>query len=179
MFVSYLEPNRSTKPAMAGPVEIDQEKPGPHGPGSRNRVADEEERKASGNGPDPGAHQTDTVEIGLFPGVLFSPLARLIALVQQFDLLQFVEGFAQQAFCVFQLNTQFVGGTGQILPPLDRSLGIGRIGEMRGIVDPGALLLGLDFALQIDRHALEVGDHTFNLGDPSALLVDLKLLQAD
>jgi hypothetical protein len=37
----------------------------------------------------------------------------------------------------------------------------------------------MDFALQVDRHALEVGDHAFNLGDPSALFVDLKLLQAD
>jgi len=85
-----------------------KEKPGPRGPGFDNRIADEEE-KASGNGPDPGAHQTDAVEIGLFPGVLFRPLARLIALVQQFDLLEFIEGFAEQAFGVFQLNTQFVG----------------------------------------------------------------------
>ena len=90
-----------------------------------------------------------------------------------------LECLAQQAFGVFQLNPQFVGGAGQVFPALDRGLGIGRIGEMGGIVDPGALLLGLDFALQIDRHPLEVGDHTFNLGDPSALLVDLKLLQAD
>jgi len=34
---------------------------------------------------------------------------------------------------------------------------------MRGIVDPGALLLGLDFRAPIDRHALEVGDHAFDL----------------
>ncbi len=50
---------------------------------------------------------------------------------------------------------------------------------MRGIVDPGPLLLGLDFALELDRHALEVGDHAFDLGNPAALLVDLKFLQAD
>jgi hypothetical protein len=50
---------------------------------------------------------------------------------------------------------------------------------MRRIVDPGTLLLGVDFALQIDRHTLEIGDHAFNLGDPSALFVDLKFLQAD
>jgi hypothetical protein len=37
----------------------------------------------------------------------------------------------------------------------------------------------MDFALQIDRHTLEIGNHSFNLGDPSALFVDLKLLQAD
>jgi hypothetical protein len=37
----------------------------------------------------------------------------------------------------------------------------------------------MDFALQIDRHTLEIGDHAFDLGNPSALFVDLKLLQAD
>jgi hypothetical protein len=40
-------------------------------------------------------------------------------------------------------------------------------------------LLGLDFALEVDRHALEISDHAFDLGNPSALLVDLKFLQAD
>ncbi|MHC2320341.1 hypothetical protein ACVIHC_007387 [Bradyrhizobium diazoefficiens] len=50
---------------------------------------------------------------------------------------------------------------------------------MRGIVDPGTLLLGLDLAFEIDRHPLEVGDHGLDLGDPAALLVDLKLLQAN
>ena len=50
-------------------------------------------RKASGNGSDPRAHQPDAVEIGLFR--VFGLLARLIALVQKFDLLQFVKGFAQ------------------------------------------------------------------------------------
>jgi hypothetical protein len=50
---------------------------------------------------------------------------------------------------------------------------------MRGIIDTRAFLLGLDFALEVDRHPLEIGDHALDLGDPSALLVDLKLLQAD
>jgi hypothetical protein len=50
---------------------------------------------------------------------------------------------------------------------------------MGGIVDSGPVLLGLDFALEIDRHALEIGDHAFDLGNPSALFVDLKFLQAD
>src|SRR5665647_814710 len=76
--------------------------------------------------------QADTVEIGLFPGVFFRALARLIALVQQLDFLELLEGFTQQALGVFKLNTQFVGGAGQIFPPLDRRLGIGRIGEVRG-----------------------------------------------
>src|SRR6266478_9562104 len=45
-------------------------------------------RKSSGDGPEAGAHQADAVEIGLFPGVFFSPLAGLVALVQQFDFLE-------------------------------------------------------------------------------------------
>ncbi len=51
--------------------------------------------EGSGNGPDAGAHQADAVEIGLFPGALFSPLAGLVALVEELDFLQFIERFAQ------------------------------------------------------------------------------------
>jgi len=115
----------------------------------------------------------------LLAGAFFGALARLVALVQQLDFLELLESLGQQALGIFKLNAQFVGGAGQILAPLDRGLGIGRIGEVLGVVDPGALLLGMDFALQVDRHALEVGDHAFDLGDPSAFFVDLKLLQAD
>jgi hypothetical protein len=135
-------------------------------------------REASGD-PKPGAHQADRIHVGLLPGALLGALARLVALVEQFDLLELLERFAQQALGVLELDSQFVGGTGQVLPALDRGLGVGRVGEMGGIVDPGPFLLGLDFALEIDRHALEVGDHAFDLGNPSALLVDLKFLQAD
>ena len=67
----------------------------------------------------------------------------------------------------------------QILAPLVRRLGIGRIGEMRGIVDTGALLLGLDFALEVAAHALELGDHGLDLGGPAALLVHLEFPQPD
>jgi hypothetical protein len=47
---------------------------------------------------------------------------------------------------------------------------------MPGIVDVGPVLLRLDFALKLDRHAIELGDHAFNLHDLPALFVDLKLL---
>jgi hypothetical protein len=50
---------------------------------------------------------------------------------------------------------------------------------MRRIIDTGAILLHLNFALEVRRHALEISDHAFDLGDPSALFVDLKFLQAD
>ena len=50
---------------------------------------------------------------------------------------------------------------------------------MPGIVDPRAVLLGLDLALEIDGDALELGDHALDLRDLAPLLVDLKLLQAN
>src|SRR5262245_29114948 len=133
----------------------------------------------SGNDAEAGAHQSDTVEVGLFARALFGAFARLIAFVQELDLLELLEGLGQQVLGIFELNAQLVGGPRQIFPALDRRLGVGRVGEVRGIVDSGAFLLALDLALEIDRHALEIGNHAFDLGNPSALLVDLKLLQAD
>src|SRR5258705_13853356 len=75
-------------------------------------------RKSSGDGPEAGAHQADTVEIGLFPGVFFSPLAGLVALVQQLDFLELLERFAQQALGILKLNPQFLGGAGPNFPAL-------------------------------------------------------------
>jgi hypothetical protein len=50
---------------------------------------------------------------------------------------------------------------------------------MRGIVDAGAILFGFDLAVELVTHALELGNHAFDLRNFPALLVDLKLLQAD
>ena len=50
---------------------------------------------------------------------------------------------------------------------------------MRGIVDAGAVLLGLDLAVELAGDAVEFGDHGLDLGDLAPLLVDLKFLQAD
>ena len=79
-------------------------------------------REASGDAK-PGAHQADGVHVGLLPGALLGALTRLVTLVEQFHLLQLLERFAQQAPGVFELDAQFVGGTGQVLPALDRGLG--------------------------------------------------------
>src|SRR5579862_9109800 len=95
------------------------------------------------DGADAGAHQADRVEIGLFARALFGAFAGLIALVEQLDLLQFVESLREKTAGFIELNAQLLGRTGEIFPALDRSLGVGRIREMRGIVDTGAFLLGL------------------------------------
>ena len=50
---------------------------------------------------------------------------------------------------------------------------------MGGIVDAGAVLLGLDLAVEVAGDALELGDHGLDLRDLAPLLVDLEFLQAD
>jgi len=50
---------------------------------------------------------------------------------------------------------------------------------MTGIVDAGAVLLGLDLAIEIAADALEFGDHALDLRNLASLLVDLKFLQAN
>ena len=50
---------------------------------------------------------------------------------------------------------------------------------MPRIVNSGAVLLGLDLAIEIAGHALELGDHALDLRDLATPLVDLKLLEAN
>src|SRR5215469_3482947 len=95
------------------------------------------------------AQHADRVEIVLLARVLVGALARLIALVEQLDLLELLEGLAERGARVLELTARLVGRALEVLAPLHRGLGVGRIGEMRRIVDAGALLLGLDLALEI------------------------------
>ena len=71
-------------------------KPGPCGPGFDEFSAVGPLAAPSGDGADAGAHQADAVQVGLLAGVFFGALARLVALVEELDLLQFLEGFGQQ-----------------------------------------------------------------------------------
>ena len=61
---------------------------------ARASIVQSADGKASGNRPEARAHQADAVEIGLFTGVLLGALARLVALVQEFDFLQLLESLA-------------------------------------------------------------------------------------
>src|SRR5690606_13637293 len=72
-----------------------------------------------------------------------------------------------------------VGRCEEVVAPLQRGLGEGRIGEMRDVGDAGLLLLDLDLLVELTRHALEIRDHCFNLRDLPALLVDLEFLEPD
>src|SRR5262249_669002 len=78
-----------------------------------------------------------------------------------------------------ELHPQFIGRVLQIFPTRVRGLGIGRIGEVSGIMDARAVLFDLDFALKLSGNPIKFGDHRLDLGDPAPLLVYLKLLQTD
>ena len=125
------------------------------------------------------AHRADAVHLGLLARVLGDALAHLVALVEQLDLLQLLERLGERHAGVLELALQLVGRALEVVAPSDRRLGVGRIGEMRRIVDTGAVLLGCDFAIEIGRHAIEIGDHALDLRDPAPLLVDLKFPQAN
>ena len=66
------------------------------------------------------AHQADAIEVGLLAGALLGALPRLIALVQQLDLLQLLERLGEQRLGVFELDAQLVGRARQVLATLDR-----------------------------------------------------------
>src|ERR1041385_5784494 len=72
------------------------------------------------------AHSADAVELGLLARVLGDALARLIALIEQLDLLELLEGFGERHAGVFELALQFVGRALEIVAPPDRRLGVGR-----------------------------------------------------
>jgi hypothetical protein len=48
-----------------------------------------------------------------------------------------------------------------------------------GVVDARTRLLGRDLAVEISGHSLEIGDHRFDLGDLTPLLIDMEALQSD
>ena len=74
---------------------------------------------------------------------------------------------------------QLVGRALEVVAPL-RSRPWRRSDRRNGrIMDAGAVLLGLDLAFEVGRHAVELGDHALDLRNPAPLLVDLKFLQAN
>src|ERR1017187_5637911 len=85
------------------------------------------------------AHGGDAVELGLLARILFGLFARVVALIQHLDLLELLERLAQRGLGVVDLDFELVGRALEVLAARDRGLGIGRIGEMGGIVDAGAV----------------------------------------
>src|SRR5471032_3546302 len=125
------------------------------------------------------AHRGDAVEFGLLARILLGLFARVVALVEHLDLLELLEGLAQHGLGVVELGFQLTGRSLEVLAPADRGLGVGRIGEMGGIVNTGAFLLGLDLAVELGCDTIELGNDGLDLSNLAPLLVDLKFLQAD
>src|SRR5580704_7265901 len=117
----------------------------------------------------------DAIELGLLAGVLDGTLTHLVAFVEQLDLLELLESLRQRGARILELTFELVGRSLEVVAPRDRGLGIGRVGKVRRIVDSGTLLLGEDFTVQVPGHAIELGDHAFDLHDLPPLFVDLKL----
>src|SRR5262249_37944969 len=126
-----------------------------------------------------GAHHVHGLGFGLGADIPLGPLAHLVALVEQLGLLHLLEGLSESRFGVLQLHFQFVRRALEVVAPLDRRLGIGRVGEMTRIMNAGAILLDLDVALEIAADALELADHGLDLGHPATPLLDVKFLQAN
>ena len=78
-----------------------------------------------------------------------------------------------------ELGRKIGGRGGEVVAPLDRGLGKGRIGVVIDVGDAGPLLLDRDLAVEIDRHVVKVADHGFDIGDLAALFLDFEAFQAD
>jgi hypothetical protein len=103
----------------------------------------------------------------------------VIALGDRFVFLQFLDRLGALFLGDAELLAQLMDRRIEVVAPLHRSFCEGRIGEMLSVVDAAALLLGDDLVVELLRHALELGDHRFDLGDLATLLVDLESLQPD
>ena len=55
------------------------------------------------------AQHPDAVELGLLARILVGALARLVALVEQLDLLELLEGLAEERLGVVELALELVG----------------------------------------------------------------------
>src|SRR5262245_43667108 len=129
--------------------------------------------------PGAGPHHAGGAELGRLADIVLGPVAQLVALVEQLDLAHLLERLAERGLGVLELELEVVDRAQEVLAPEHRRLGIGRIGEMRRIVNPGSVLLALDVAVELAADALELGDHRLDLEHPAAPLVDLKFLQAN
>ena len=74
---------------------------------------------------------------------------------------------AERAFRVFQLELEIVSRALEVLAPPHGRLGVSGIGEMVGVVNAGAVLLGFDLTLEVACDALELCDHHLDLCRPS------------
>src|SRR5262245_61556254 len=72
-------------------------------------------RRETCSSPGVAAHQSDRVEFGLLARIHLGALACLVALVEQLDLLQFLERLAELRLGVVELGLEFVGRALEVL----------------------------------------------------------------
>jgi hypothetical protein len=107
------------------------------------------------------------------------PLGGLFATVQRFELQELGLRLFLRSLGAFDLAGELGDRAFQVFAARHRGARIGRIGEMAGVADPGALFLGGDLAVEIERHAGELGHHRFDLAHAPALFLDLEALQSN
>src|SRR5262249_25756861 len=99
------------------------------------------DQSAEGLRSDPGSdpHRADAVGSGLLGHIVGGALTRLVALVEQLDLFQLLERFRKRKPRLLELGLQLIRRALEIVAPGHRCLGVGRISEMRRIMDAGAI----------------------------------------
>src|ERR1700694_5487388 len=85
-------------------------------------------------------HDAEGIDFRL-GGIVCGALAHLVALAELLDLFELRESLAQSGLGIVELSFEIVDRVFEIFAPLRRRLGVGRIGEMAGIVDSDPLLL--------------------------------------
>ena len=92
-----------------------------------------------------------------------------------------IERWADNNYAPYELDYLYhqKPDSSEIVAPLHRRLGKGRIGEVIDVGNAGLLFFGGDLKIEFAGHPVEFGDHHVELRDLPALLVHLKSFQAN
>jgi len=106
-------------------------------------------------------------------------VAIVIAALDRLELPQLERRFFVLAPRNIQLGAKIVDRIHLVGTPMGCRLGERRIGEMVAVADAGALFLGLNLALQIGGHMLEIADHGLERPHLAGLLGNVEPLGAE
>src|SRR3984893_1720409 len=103
-------------------------------------------------------HHSDAMQLGVLPDMFHRTLPHLVALIEQLDFLEFLDGVSTCSSSVLKADREVGGRALKVIAPCHGGFGVGRIGKMRGVVDPGALLLDQNLTIELGGHSIEFGD---------------------
>src|ERR1700729_1395897 len=106
----------------------------------------------------------------------------IVGFVTHFQCLEFEEFGLGLLLCrlrLLDLTQKLCDRALEIVASDRRRPGVGRIGEMGGVGDTGALLFVGDLAIEVAGHARKLGQHHLDLANTAALLLKLKALQTN